>query len=208
MAKDQMELMQHLKYEQFFVAGHDRGARVAFRMAQDYPNKVTKLILIDMLPTLFIFNNINRAIAEGYYHWFFFIQPKDLPENMIGANCPYFIKEELKRWSANGLDAFSPQVIEAYIHASCTSEAIHASLEDYRAAASIDLVDDKLDTNKKINMPVLVLWAKKGLMEKTFNVLQVWKNYANHVDGKAIDSGHFIPEEAPQEIYKIMMGWR
>lgn len=207
MAKDQIELMHHLQFEQFFIAGHDRGARVALRMAQDYPKNVTKLILIDMLPTLFIFNNVNKAIAEGYYHWFFFIQPNNLPEKMIGANCSYFIQEELKRWSGNGLDAFPSSVIDIYLKKACKTDTIHASLEDYRAAASIDLMHDNADKDKKIDMPLLVLWAKKGLMEKTFNVLQVWQDYANHVDGKTLDSGHFIPEEVPQDTYQIMVDW-
>lgn len=207
MAKDQIELMEHLHYDQFFVVGHDRGARVAFRMAQDYPQKVTKLVLIDMLPTLFIFNHINRAVAEGYYHWFFFIQPNNFPEKMIGANCHYFIREELKRWSASGLTPFSPTVLNAYLKASCTPDAIHAAMEDYRAAASIDLVNDKVDMNKKIAMPLLVLWAKNGLMGKTFDVLKIWQNYATNVQGKAINSGHFIPEEAPKETYQILSNW-
>jgi haloacetate dehalogenase len=207
MAKDQLELMEHMSYHSYCVMGHDKGARVAHRMALDCPKRIEKLVLMDILPTLFVFKNVNKGIAEGYYHWFFLTQPNDLPERMIGANPQYYIRETLTRWCKSGLNAFSPLALEEYLRCSCTPEAIHAACEDYRAAATIDLRNDEADERRKIEMPLLVLWAKNGLMDRSFDVLKVWREWAIHVSGRPIDCGHFIPEEASEEIGPLVSSW-
>lgn len=208
MAKDLFELMEFLEYRQYSILAHDRGARVAHRMALDQPEQIKKLVLMDMLPTLLLFRHVNRAIAEGYYHWFFLIQPDNLPENMIGANPSYFIQEKLKRWSGKGLASYDPAALKEYLRCSCKPEAIHAACEDYRAAATIDLVHDQADIHKKITSPLLVLWSKTGLMETEFDVIKEWKEWALNVSGKAVENGkHFIPEEATQEILPIIIPW-
>ncbi len=207
MARDQIVLMEKLGYDTFTVIAHDRGARVAHRLARDFPNKVKKLILFDMLPTLHVFENIDMEVAKAYYHWFFLIQPDGLPEKLIGENALYYIREKLSRWSKVGLAAFPDQVLNEYIRCSSTPEAIHAACEDYRAAASIDLVHDKADREIKIKCPLLVLWAKDGFIGKHYSVLEVWKQWADSVEGVPMNSGHFIPEEAPQETYQIIYEW-
>lgn len=194
MAKDQIEVMKQLGYDSFKIIAHDRGARVAHRLARDFPEKVEKMILFDMLPTLHVLENIDQAVATAYYHWFFLIQPDGLSEKLIGENPRYYIREKLKRWSKMGLTAFPEEILEEYLRCSCTPAAIHAACEDYRAAASIDLEQDKADAAIKIKCPLLVLWAKGGFIGKHYDVLTVWKKYANSVEGKPIDCGHFIPE--------------
>lgn len=207
MARDQIEVMTKLGYEEFIVIAHDRGARVAHRLARDFPNKVKKLILFDMLPTLHVFENVDQEVAKAYYHWFFLIQPDNLPETLIGNNAHYYIQEKLKRWSKSGLAAFPTEILNEYIRCSSTPAAVHASCEDYRAAASVDLVHDEIDKENKIKCPVLLIWAKNGFIGKYYDVLNVWQEWADSVEGKSIDCGHFIPEEAPQDTYQIIYEW-
>lgn len=207
MAIDQANVMKKLGYDSFKEIAHDRGARVAHRMSRDFPEKIEKLILFDMLPTLHVFENIDMAVATAYYRWFFLIQPGGLPEKLIGENARYYIQEKLKRWSKSGLSIFPDTILEEYLRCSCTPEAIHTACEDYRAAASIDLVHDKADQDIKIKCPLLVLWAKEGFIGKHYDVLSIWKKWANSVEGRPIDCGHFIPEEAPQETYQIISEW-
>lgn len=207
MAKDQIEIMTKLGHEKFIVMGHDRGARVAHRLVRDYPDKVKKLILLDMLPTLHVFENVSMEVAKAYYHWFFLIQPDGLPEKLLEGNARYYIEEKLKRWSKTGLAAFPPSVLNEYLRCSCTPEAIHAACEDYRAAASIDLIHDKADKTTKIPCPLLLIWAKNGFIGSHYNPIEVWQEWASSVEGKAIDCGHFIAEEAPEETYEIISSW-
>lgn len=198
MAKDMLELMKYLGYEKFYVAGHDRGARVTHRMCLDYPTNILKACVMDIAPTYHMFSNTNQAFATGYYHWFFLIQPDNLPETLIGANPRYYLEEKLKRWSAKGA-IFEKEAVDEYVR--CFDEdSIHATCEDYRAAASIDMIDDEQDRNRKIDIPLLVLWGKKGFVNRTYEVLGVWKEYATNVDGKALECGHFLPEEVPSEV--------
>lgn len=198
MAKDMFELMQYLGYEKFYVVGHDRGARVTHRMCLDYPINILKACVMDISPTYHMFLNTNQAFATGYYHWFFLIQPDNLPETLIGANPRYYLEEKLKRWSAKEA-IFEKEAVDEYVR--CFDEnSIHATCEDYRAAASIDMIDDEQDRNRKIDIPLLVLWGKKGFVNRTYEVLDVWREYATNVDGKALDCGHFLPEELSSEV--------
>lgn len=198
MAKDMVELMKSLGFDKFYIAGHDRGARVTHRLCLDYSQIVLKACVMDIAPTYHMFITTNMDFSSGYYHWFFLIQKDNLPETLIGNNASYYLKEKLKRWAAP--DAiFDEDAVKEYVR--CFDEAsIHSSCEDYRAAATIDIIDDENSRNKKLKMPLLVLWGEKGFINKTYDVINVWKDYALNVSGKSLPCGHFLPEESPVEV--------
>jgi haloacetate dehalogenase len=198
-ANDMVAVMASLGHERFALAGHDRGGRVGHRMALDHPARVAKLAVLDIVPTRTIFRATNQAIATGYYHWFFLIQPDNLPERLIGADPLFYLHWVLGRWGT-GLDAFAPEALAEYERCFRDPATIHASCEDYRAAASIDLAHDEADLDRRIECPVLALWGRRGLMERHFDVLATWRERAaGPVGGRALDCGHFLPEERPQE---------
>lgn len=199
MAQDMVEVMSALGHDEFFVAGHDRGARVAHRMALDQPERIGKACVMDIAPTHHMFRTTDQHFATGYYHWFFLIQPGGLPEHMIGADPAYYLSEKLKRWSAPGA-RFADEAMAEYLRCFSRPDAIHASCEDYRAAATIDLVHDEADRSRKVQCPLLVLWGSKGFVHRSYDVLEVWRDYAEHVEGRALDCGHFLPEEAPEAV--------
>ena len=198
MAEDQMEVMAALGFDEFFVAGHDRGGRVGHRMALDYPERVLKLAVLDIVPTLEMYSSLTQEVATGYFHWFFLIQDFDLPETLIGADPEYYLRRKMSHWSASQ-NCFSDEAMADYIRCFSSPAAIHASCEDYRAAASIDLDHDRASLGQKIDCPVLVLWGRDGLMERSFDVLSTWRARAANVGGKALPCGHYLPEEAPAE---------
>lgn len=203
MAQDQVEVMQQLGYEEFYVIGHDRGARVAHRMALDYPQRIRKLALLDIVPTYELYTTTDQEFATAYYHWFFLIQPYPLPETLIGANPEYFLRTCLEHWSKN-FAAFTPEALAEYIRCFSQPETIRATCEDYRAGASIDLVHDRADLNQKIACPLLVLWGSQGIIGRKYDVLKIWQKRAKKVLGEAIASGHFLPEEAPEATYQAL----
>lgn len=199
MAGDMIEVMRHLGYDEFFVAGHDRGARVTHRMALDFPDCVRKACVMDIAPTHYVFRNTDQELATAYYHWFFLIQPNGLPERMIGADPAYFLTEKLQRWS--GADAvFEPEAVAEYVRCFSNPETIRALCEDYRAAASIDLEHDEADRSRKILCPLLVLWGAQGFVGRKYDVLRVWREYAEQVEGGALACGHFLPEEDSESV--------
>ncbi|MBA2713788.1 MAG: alpha/beta hydrolase, partial [Rubrobacteraceae bacterium] len=170
MAADQASVMEALGFDTFAVVGHDRGGRVGHRMALDYPGHVTKLAVLDIVPTRHVFETVGNDLATAYYHWFFLIQPYDLPETLIGGNPSYYLHKKLGSWGSS-LDKFAPEALAEYER--CFDAAtIHASCEDYRAASSIDLVHDEKDREegRKIECPLLTLWGGRGVMEKTYDV--------------------------------------
>ncbi|MER2528576.1 MAG: alpha/beta hydrolase [Candidatus Competibacter denitrificans] len=199
MAQDMVELMDYFGYREFSVVGHDRGARVAHRLALDYPDRVKKVCIMDIVPTYHMFKHTDQAFATGYYHWFFLIQPNGLPEKLISTNPAYYLMEKLKRWSAPDAQ-FAPQAVSEYIRCFSNPETIRASCDDYRAAASIDLEHDEASLGQKIRCPLLVLWGAKGFVHRTYDVLAVWRQYAEQVEGQALDCGHFLPEEQPDDV--------
>lgn len=203
MAADQVEVMSQLGYDRFYLVGHDRGARVAHRLALDYPETVKKLALLDIVPTYYLYTNSDREFATAYYHWFFLIQPHPLPETLIGANPEYFLRNCLQSWSKN-FSAFTDTALAEYIRCFSDVNTIRASCEDYRASASIDLVDDETDLDKKITCPLLVLWGSQGIIGRKYNVLEIWRDRAIDVNGRAIDCGHFLPEESSEETYEAL----
>ena len=199
MARDQVELMRQLGFERFYLAGHDRGARVAHRLAVDHPDRVLKLTVLDISPTKKMYENTTREFAQAYYHWFFLIQPKPLPEKLIGSNPQFYLLKKIGSGSA-GLVPFSPEALDEYLRC-FTPETIHASCEDYRASASIDLEYDREDiqTGRKIACPLLALWGKRGVIERYFSPLKDWAEVATDVRGRALDGGHYLAEELPDE---------
>lgn len=206
MARDQIRLMSKLGHKTFSVAGHDRGARVAHRLALDFPDQLEKVAVIDIAPTLTMFESTNQDFATGYYHWFFLIQPDGLPEHMINLDPDFYLKETLKRWSGNDF-SFAPEVVTEYSHAFKDPAAIHASCEDYRAAATIDLKHDRESTSQKMTQPLLVLWGKQGFIEKNFDVLSAWRDKAIDVEGYPLDCGHFLAEERPKELAAALLNF-
>ncbi|MEK9625501.1 MAG: alpha/beta hydrolase [Gammaproteobacteria bacterium] len=199
MANDIAELMRLLGHERYSVVGHDRGARVAHRLALDHPQHVERLCVMDIVPTLHMFDHTDQAFATGYYHWFFLIQGKGMPEHMIGADPEYYLRMKLGQWSAPDA-VFAPEALAEYIEWFSKPETIHAACEDYRAAAGVDLAHDRADRQRRISARLLALWGDKGFVHRTYDVLQVWRDYADEVSGKALSSGHFLPEEDPQGV--------
>jgi haloacetate dehalogenase len=174
MAADQVAVMQHLGFEQFDVCAHDRGGRVAHRMALDHPECIQRLAVLDIVPTYKIYNETDRRIAEDYYHWFFLIQPFDYPERMIGHDVAYYLSKKMGKYSF-GDDVFSKPAMAEYLRCFSNPDTIHASCEDYRAGATIDLEHDKADLNVKLEAPLLVLWGEKGARERNYDVLEAWQ---------------------------------
>jgi len=204
MAKDMVEVMQLMGHNSFFVAGHDRGARVAHRMALDFPENVLKAAVLDIVPTYEMFKKIDQTVATGYYHWFFLIQDNGVPEHLIGLDPDFYLNDKLNRWSTYP-EQFDALVVNEYLRCFKNPATIHATCEDYRAAASIDLEHDKADLDKRISCPLLVLWGKHGIIGKHFNMLDIWQQKANKVSGKALNSGHFLAEEAPKETLENLL---
>ena len=199
MALDMVELMRELGYQQFNVAGHDRGARVTHRMMLDHPQAVLKACVMDIAPTHHMFATTDQAFATAYYHWFFLIQPDGLPERMISAEPDFYLKEKLRRWSAPGA-RYSEEAVAEYLRCFSDPDTIHATCEDYRAAASIDLQHDEADMHTQVQTPLLVLWGTQGFVNRNYAVLDVWRERAANVQGRALNSGHFLPEETPDEV--------
>ena len=196
MAQDQVEVMQALGFDEFAVVGHDRGARVARRMALDYTDKITKLVLLDIVPTSRVFASINKATATAHFHWFFLIQPGALPERLIEADPDFFLDWILNHWCATP-GALSDEAIAEYRR--CFDAAtVHATCEDYRAGATVDLIDDESDKERKISCPVLLLWRASGIGAE-YDVLEIWREQANDVRGFAFDCGHFLAEERSEQ---------
>ncbi len=194
MAQDQVEVMNSLGFQKFQVVGHDRGGRVAHRMALDHPDSVQKLVVLDIVPTYKVFHTVTKELATSNFHWFFLIQPEPLPETMIGSSAEFWLKS---RFNAVAADAISKEAFAEYLRAFRTPEMIHATCEDYRAGASIDMAHDEADLQRKISCPVLALWAEKGAMHRQYNVLDTWKERASNATGKPLPSSHFIAEEVP-----------
>jgi haloacetate dehalogenase len=203
LALDQVETMAALGFERFCVAGHDRGARVAHRLAHDHPERVARLALLDIVPTLYRFETIDQKAATSSYHWFFLIQPGGLPERLIGAEPEFFLRHSLGSWARDPA-AFEPEVFAEYLRCFKNPETIRATCDEYRAGASIDLVHDRADRGHRITMPLLVLWGRRSSQGRGYDVLSVWRDHAETVSGEAIESGHFIPEEAPEEAYRAL----
>ena len=198
LASDQHGLMKALGHDQFFLLGHDRGGRVSHRLAADYPESVLSLMVLDISPTLTMYEQTSMDFAKGYWHWFFLIQPEPIPETLIGANPEFWLKNHMGRHAGTGI--FTADRWNEYLAGASNPQSMHAMCEDYRAAATIDLVHDRADraANKQLEMPLRVLWGEHGLVNKCFKPLEDWQKVANTVSGKAVPCGHYIPEEMPE----------
>ena len=198
MALDQVEVMRSLGFPRFAVVGHDRGARVAHRMALDHPEAVGRLALLDIAPTATMYARTDKEFATRYFWWFFLIQPFDLPERMIGSDPEYFLRRHVAgQMKTPG--ALDEAVLEEYLRCYRDPATIHAICEDYRAAASIDLEHDAADESRKVAAPLLALWGAKGTVGALYDVLATWREKAAHVRGRALDCGHSPQEEKPEE---------
>ena len=199
MANDIIAVMRRLGHKRFLVGAHDRGARVAHRMGLDHPNSVAAMTLLDIAPTREMYANTSTEFARNYWHWFFLTLPSPFPEKMIGADPEMFWKQKCFYQSKEKLPFISEALTE-YLDAFANPEMIHASCEDYRAAASIDIEHDNADLGKKLKMPILTLWAKHGVIETCFNGLNLWRLRAKKVEGEALDATHYMAEEIPEEV--------
>jgi len=199
MALDQIEVMRHFGFAQFDVLAHDRGARVAHRLALDHPKAVKRLVLLDIAPTLAMYEKTSNQFARSYWHWFFLIQPAPLPERLIEADPAAYVRDVLGRRSA-GLAPFDPRALAEYVRCLELPGTAHGLCEDYRASATIDLVHDQWDIDKKnfLQQALLVLWGEQGVVNQCFEPLKEWSKLAVNVKGHALPCGHYIPEEAPE----------
>jgi haloacetate dehalogenase len=201
MAQDQLTVMQGLGFDRFNVLAHDRGARVAHRLAVDHARAVSRTILLDIAPTLAMYEQTDYAFARAYWHWFFLIQPAPLPERLIQADPPAYIRDVMGRRSA-GLAPFDPRALSEYTRCIAASGTAHGMCEDYRAAAGIDLTHDRadLDAGRLLQSPLLVLWGEQGVVHRCFKPLHEWRRVAVDVQGEALPCGHYIAEEAPHTL--------
>ena len=205
MAADQVALMKHLGFARFRLCGHDRGARVAHRLAIDHRDAVERLAVLDIAPTLAMYERTDMAFARAYFHWFFLIQPAPFPETLIGANPQYVLKTvfgALSREEAS--QSFAPAAMAEYLRCFCAPDAIHATCEDYRASAGIDLEHDRADLEQKLTCPLLVVWGESGWVGRAYDPSALWRERATDVRGHSVPGGHFLPEESPEETFAAL----
>lgn len=205
MAADVDAVMQVLGFDRYAVCAHDRGARVAHRLAADRPERVTRLMVLDIAPTLAMYEGTTDAFARAYWHWFFLIQPAPLPEQMIGHDPVFYLRSVMGRRYA-GLAAFDERAMAEYERCIALPGSAASICEDYRASASIDLVHDRADVaaGRRLGLPLRVLWGGRGVVGACFDVLALWRNRAQDVSGRALDCGHYIAEEQPQVLLEDM----
>ena len=210
MAADQVAVMRSLGFDEFWLVGHDRGARVSHRLCLDHPAVVAKVALLDIVPTLTFYETVDQASATGYYHWFFLIQPYDFPEKLIGADVEYYMgrvgRMGRKDGAGWGTDHFTPEARAEYLRCFSNPATIHATCEDYRAGATVDLVHDRADRDagNRIRCPALILWGEQGLVGRRYDPLAIWGERCDQVTGQAIAAGHFLPEENPDATYAAL----
>ena len=207
LAQDMLEVMDALDVASFFLCGHDRGGRVAHRLALDHPRRVQKLCVIDIAPTLDMYAATDFEFAKAYYHWFHLIQPAPLPETMIGGNPLAYLHAKLGGWGSTGMDYIEPAALAEYERCFSQSDTLHAMCEDYRASAGIDLDHDRASRaqGQKIACDTLVLWGERGVVQRLFQPLALWQaQCAGQATGQAMAAGHFIPEELPRETAALL----
>jgi haloacetate dehalogenase len=204
MALDQVEVMHALGYDRFAVVGHDRGARVAWRLAVEHPERVTRAAVLDIVPLPY--SMVTREFATQYFHWFFLIQPAPFPEKLIGDNAEFYLRSRFLRPSG-GTAAITPEAFSEYLRCFKDPESIHATCEDYRAGATIDLDHSNEDGKRRVVCPLLVLWGERGTVGRLYDVMKIWREHAVNVTGKGLPAGHFLPEEVPHETLTALLSF-
>jgi haloacetate dehalogenase len=205
MALDQVEVMEALGFSRFALVGHDRGARVGFRLALDHPERAARLALLDIAPTLTLLASVDKDVATRIYHWFFLVQPDGLPERLIGADPGFFLRWHLRRWSGGDDSFFAPDALAEYERCLADPEAIRANCEDVRALTSLDPEDDEADRGRRrIACPLLVLWGSRWI---DADLVVPWREWADDVRGRALPTGHFLAEERPAETAAELLGF-
>jgi haloacetate dehalogenase len=204
MARDQVAVMRALGFGTFQLVGHDRGGRVSHRLMLDHPGVVDSWAVLDIAPTLASFERTSQAFATANSHWFFLSQPYDFPERLIGADAEYYLRWKLGNWTQSR-DAIPEEAMREYLRCFREPEAIHASCEDYRAAAGIDLEHDRADLDRKVTAPLLALWGMQGRMAKLLDIPALWRERVEEVQGRGLDCGHFLQEEKPEEVLEELL---
>lgn len=201
MALDALAVMEAHGFERFDVLAHDRGARVAHRLAVDAPGAVKRLLLLDIAPTLAMYENTSEAFARAYWHWFFMIQPSPLPEALIESSPARYVRSVMGGRHA-GLAPFTPEALAEYERCAALPGTAQSIAEDYRASASLDLEHDRADVaaGRLLQQPLRVLWGQHGAVGRCFDVLALWRERAALVTGREIDCGHYLAEEAPEQV--------
>jgi haloacetate dehalogenase len=208
MARDVIEIADQLGLERFFVCGHDRGGRVAYRLALDHPGRIDKLVTLDIVPTWDMWNRITPGLAMKSFHWYFLAQAEPWPEEMIGRDPVGWLDHKLSLWGGSGdLSVFAPEALAHYRAFFSEPERLHATCEDYRAGATYDLAADDTDRKaaKRITCPMAAFWGEKGIPSRTSDPLAIWREWADDLRGGPVASGHFLAEEAPEETAKVML---
>jgi haloacetate dehalogenase len=198
MARDQVQLMHQLGFGQFQLVSHDRGARVAHRLVLDHPDTVTRLAILDIVPTRYVLHNVTKAVATTNYFWFFLAAGNGIPQHMIAADPGYWVRAQTDLLIGKG-KSIEPEVMEDYVRCFCDPATIAGVCADFRSAMDIDLVhdDETWAAGQRVECPVLVLWGTQGLVGPGYDPLPIWRPYAPDVTGAAMPTGHFVPEEAP-----------
>ena len=204
MALDQIEVMRTLGFDRFSAVGHDRGARVAWRLAVEHPEVVSKAAVLDIVPLPY--STVTREFATQYFHWFFLIQPAPFPETLIGNSAEFYLRSRFLR-PTGGTNTFTPEAFAEYLRCFNDPATIHATCEDYRAGATVDLDHAAADGDKKITCPLLVLWGDRGTVGRLYDVMKIWRQHATDVTGKPMKGGHFLPEEVPDETAAALLSF-
>lgn len=206
MAQDCADVMKVVGFEKFYICAHDRGARVAHKLCVNFPERVMKAIFLDIVPTLAMYEKTDFEFASAYWHWFFLIQPPPLPESLMLGDPRSWIENTMGGRYGVGIETFHEEAIESYVKQMGDEEAVRGMCEDYRAAASVDMEEQREDVEKgsKIWCPLRVLWGRNAVIEAQFDALEEWRKVTGDglVNGEAMDCGHYIPEEKPVELVK------
>lgn len=207
MAQDQLALMRHLGHHRFHLVGHDRGGRVAHRLALDAPDAPMTVTVMDIVPTHLLLDEVTTPVARAYYHWFFLAQPYPFPETLIGHDPDHFFESCLLGWGAAKLEDFAPEALDAYRSAWRDPDTIRGMCADYRAALDVDFGLDAVDLKLKVKAPGLVLYGADGAMAKAYDVPATWSDRFETMQQGAIAGGHFFIDQSPDETSRALLGF-